>query len=482
MRKLRIPTTVLLVCFGLLIPALCGAQSRTQTPVHWKAVLMSASADDGLENWDNARLDLYKQLVEFGVAPGDIAMLSAHDKHIGQTEGGGKVALASTYNLRFAIQDLQLKPGEGLFIFITSHGAQNGGISLGKTNSFLSVFSFNDILKTVPETVPTVMFLSACFSGQFIQGPTDLRAPNRVIFTAARNDRASFGCGAGVRVTNWDGAMLSALTNAGPDSSWSALAQRIASDIDIQEAGYGESGKSYPQSFVGSGVSGLPFFSAPVALGAASQPAASSAGAANPLSVEPAGPRIDAVYNWENKFLYFFEGARYFKWDLNAKALTRTVPRDTAEGWPGLSFDRIDATLDAGEGRVLFFRKGEFVTFDFAQNKVLASGTLAAWKNIPFAAVDAAYNNGDGKAYLIRGNQYVRVSTADWTVDPGYPMALTAYKGLPWQSVDEVFKFGSTLYFFSGNAFVRYDSIAGSVVQETRRTIASGFPGVDFSR
>jgi hypothetical protein len=41
--------------------------------------------------------------------------------------------------------------------------------------------------------VPTVAILSSCYSGSF----TAMRAANRVIITAARADRPSFGCQAG---------------------------------------------------------------------------------------------------------------------------------------------------------------------------------------------------------------------------------------------------------------------------------------------
>ena len=38
---------------------------------------------------------------------------------------------------------------------------------------------------------PTVVVISACYSGIFVDG---LAAPNRMIMTAARRDRSSFGC------------------------------------------------------------------------------------------------------------------------------------------------------------------------------------------------------------------------------------------------------------------------------------------------
>ncbi len=59
---------------------------------------------------------------------------------------------------------------------------------------------------------PTVLVLSACFSGSFIPA---LRAENRIIFAAARADRTSFGCQAGAEHTVFGQAVLDALARPG---------------------------------------------------------------------------------------------------------------------------------------------------------------------------------------------------------------------------------------------------------------------------
>ena len=51
---------------------------------------------------------------------------------------------------------------------------------------------------------PTVAIISACHSGIFL----DDAAPNRIILTAARADRTSFGCGAGFEFTYYDSCLL----------------------------------------------------------------------------------------------------------------------------------------------------------------------------------------------------------------------------------------------------------------------------------
>jgi hypothetical protein len=59
---------------------------------------------------------------------------------------------------------------------------------------------------------PTVIVLSACYSGVFIPR---LKKPTRMILTAARADRASFGCGESDRYPFFDACLLGALPAAG---------------------------------------------------------------------------------------------------------------------------------------------------------------------------------------------------------------------------------------------------------------------------
>ena len=56
---------------------------------------------------------------------------------------------------------------------------------------------------------PTVAVISACFSGVFVR---DLEWPNRMVMTAARPDRTSFGCGATDRYTYFDDCFLQSLS------------------------------------------------------------------------------------------------------------------------------------------------------------------------------------------------------------------------------------------------------------------------------
>jgi hypothetical protein len=102
----------------------------------------------------------------------------------------------------------------------------------------------------------TVIVVSACYSGSLIR---DLRAPERIIITAARADRSSFGCAPGNRHTFFGDAELHAFGQQ--DRSLHQVFTAIREDVARMEA---ESGyqPSEPQVWVGSEVAGL--YDAPV--------------------------------------------------------------------------------------------------------------------------------------------------------------------------------------------------------------------------
>src|SRR5690606_23240396 len=92
---------------------------------------------------------------------------------------------------------------------------------------------------------PTVVIVSACYSGQFVDA---LEAPNRMVFTAARRDRTSFGCGAGERYPWFDGCVLESLPEA---DDFLSLAATTRTCVARREDEAGVPLPSEPQLFVG---------------------------------------------------------------------------------------------------------------------------------------------------------------------------------------------------------------------------------------
>ena len=104
---------------------------------------------------------------------------------------------------------------------------------------------------------PTVVILSACFSGSFIPA---LRADNRIILAAARPDRTSFGCQAGADHTVYGEALLDAL--ATPSTSLRAIVDRVRRQVAVRERQLRVTQPSEPQVSVGPAASAL--FEAPI--------------------------------------------------------------------------------------------------------------------------------------------------------------------------------------------------------------------------
>ena len=88
------------------------------------------------------------------------------------------------------------------FLYLTSHGSRQG-FALGSDT--LTPNELDEIL-TEACPGPTVVIVSACFSGTFAYGA--MQKPNRIVLTAAAPDRTSFGCSNDLQYTFWDGCFL----------------------------------------------------------------------------------------------------------------------------------------------------------------------------------------------------------------------------------------------------------------------------------
>lgn len=97
----------------------------------------------------------------------------------------------------------------------------------------------------------TVLIVSACYSGSLIG---TLRAPNRIVMTAARADRSSFGCAADSRHTFFGEAELYGFDER--DRSLHQVFTAIREDVARMERRDGDT-PSDPQVSVGAGVAGL---------------------------------------------------------------------------------------------------------------------------------------------------------------------------------------------------------------------------------
>jgi hypothetical protein len=152
--------------------------------------------------------------------------------------------------LRFVTKSQQ----EKCLVFMTSHGTQDGFYlsQAGGTGGLLPPNVLDQWLDNHCGVRPTVVIVSACYSGIFLE--QGMAQPNRIILTAARADRPSFGCGAGETYTYFDKCLLDSWTWV---YTWAELYDRTKSCVAEREAEM-DAKPSDPQAYFGAEVATLP--------------------------------------------------------------------------------------------------------------------------------------------------------------------------------------------------------------------------------
>jgi len=231
---------LIIVLAGLLAFS-APACAQTQPPSRfegWTSAVIAADWRDGqgrpIEAFDNARRDLVDGfraaglpragMVDYSLRPDAPAPVSAMEALQG-------VTTAAAANPR------------GCLLYFTSHGAPQGMV-FGE--GMLPPDRLAALVRGWCGTRPTVVIVSACFSGVFVNA---LAAPNRMVLTAASRERASFGCGADERYPWFDGCILETLPTA---SDFLALAAGARACVARKEQENGVGPPSEPQLYVGS--------------------------------------------------------------------------------------------------------------------------------------------------------------------------------------------------------------------------------------
>ncbi len=200
----------------------------------WHALLVAG--DNSSPAFANGIDTLHDRLTALGVS--DIRVLLA----------GDGTRLSSSTNVRNALASLG---GQACLVFVTSHGEERG-FFLRPDRRIFGPSVLDQALTAGCGAAPTVVVVSACHSGAFINDQT--RRPNRIIMTAAAIDRTSFGCGADDDYTYYDQCFLQTLDGAG---TWRDLALGTRACVQTLERRLGVRQESRPQLFVGAGVANL---------------------------------------------------------------------------------------------------------------------------------------------------------------------------------------------------------------------------------
>lgn len=139
------------------------------------------------------------------------------------------------------------RPQDKVIILMTTHGQVNS-LSLNLSNQ-LHLSLNSDVMQRLLyglRNKPTLLILSACYSGSFIE---PLASPNRIILTAAAKDRSSFGCNFDSKNTFFVKALLGQPTTA--QDNLGEMMSRAKVEVDRLEKAMRLSPPSLPQSSVG---------------------------------------------------------------------------------------------------------------------------------------------------------------------------------------------------------------------------------------
>lgn len=215
-------------------------------PAGWKALLIAGDNQEAA--FDNAVDAMARKLSDFGVPPGNITILKA---------SGVDEDAATPENIRTGFASLAADPGEGCFVYVTSHGVRGRGLIMRRARMFLSPRALGVLLNQSCGDRPTVVIASGCFSGIFAE-EAPLLAANRAILTAARDDRPSFGCNANLEYTVFDHCVLDSLERG---IAWSLVMDRTRVCVSGNEWDLRVREPSEPQISVGDAVSSLRVFS-----------------------------------------------------------------------------------------------------------------------------------------------------------------------------------------------------------------------------
>ncbi|MGB8840230.1 MAG: C13 family peptidase [Aliidongia sp.] len=204
-----------------------------------------AAGDSSIPAFDNA-IDYLRDLLQERKVVGDSTrLLSAQRLRPADEE------LSALPTLAARLQATKPMAGGSCLVYLTSHGGRDQGLWLSASKSSLTPTDLDRALELGCGSAPTVVVVSACFSGQFAAPP--MTRPNRIILTAARSDRSSFGCGAGFTYTYFDECLIGALPNA---ADWHEIYARAQGCVAQRERNV-NAAASEPQAYFGEAVRDL---------------------------------------------------------------------------------------------------------------------------------------------------------------------------------------------------------------------------------
>lgn len=221
----------------------CAGVAGAASPfADWSAVVVAGdwrgSEGGPTEAFDNARRDVVQALYRAGFEPKNLRQFSVRPERYGDTRPA-KSDLEGIYG---AMSDLTGRTAGGCLFYVTSHGTPQGAVVDDKV---LAPGVLSSMLDRTCGRRPTVVVVSACFSGVFVP---QLAQPNRMVLTAARRDRTSFGCGETNKYPYFDECFLQSMPQS---RDFAGLAGAVRQCVRAREVAEKVSPPSEPQLWVG---------------------------------------------------------------------------------------------------------------------------------------------------------------------------------------------------------------------------------------
>ena len=229
---------VLAIVLGFATTARAQTAAPTSRFANWTSAIVAADWRDGanrpIQAFDNARRDLVKGFLAAGFPRANMVDYSLRPDVPQPTSASVVVD---------GINAAATRGTAGCLLYFTSHGVPDAMV-FGEAPRMTPDIMAN-IVRSACGTRPTVVIVSACYSGIFVNA---LAAPNRMVLTAASRERTSFGCGADETYPWFDGCVIETLPTA---TDFLALAAGARACVARKEAALGATPPSDPQMFVG---------------------------------------------------------------------------------------------------------------------------------------------------------------------------------------------------------------------------------------
>jgi Peptidase C13 family len=235
-----------------LIAGLWLAQAAPTTAASafgdWSAVVIAgdwhAHSGGPSEAFDNARRDVSRAFEQAGFEPANLRQFSVRPERYKDTNP----AKSDPQGIYEALTDLTARATGGCLIYFSSHGAPQGVVV---DHQLLPPGVLASMLDNTCGKRPTVVIISACFSGVFVPA---LAGANRMVLTAARPDRSSFGCGEADKYPYFDQCVLESMPGA---TDFATLGRTVQACVAAREIREGMKPPSEPQLFIGAALKPL---------------------------------------------------------------------------------------------------------------------------------------------------------------------------------------------------------------------------------